>query len=276
MQADFEDYEAYEELPEEVDEEDPAFLQAKEAVAELFDASPAEVFYGRQLEVRMESKFFHWITNRAARKLVEEGGIRAEWVERSAGLRLRFYFSRRCRYWKRKAARAAAMVERYANEGFSKAVGLHAETMFTAALANIGFVCTGSDIRALGGREWTQTDHDLDRVFERDGIAYGAEIKNTLDYIPRVELRLKLQMCGELGLRPLFILRSAPKSYIFEDVYPTGGYVLVFGTQLYPFGQEEFAREVRERFGLPVGCPARVPQGRLDTFLKWQKKSLGM
>ena len=47
-------------------------------------------------------------------------------------------------------------------------------------------------------------DRNLDRVFERDGIPYGAEIKNTLAYIDRGELHVKLRMCFYLGLRPLF------------------------------------------------------------------------
>ena len=33
------------------------------------------MFYSRQLEVLYEREYFHWVTNRALRRLVEEGRI---------------------------------------------------------------------------------------------------------------------------------------------------------------------------------------------------------
>ena len=57
------------------------------------------------------------------------------------------------------------------------------------------FVMRGRDARNYGGREWTQTDHDLDFIFERDGRVYGVEVKNTLRYIDYAEFRTKIEMC---------------------------------------------------------------------------------
>ena len=96
--------------------------------------------------------------------------------------------------------------------------------LFEAALAGAEFKPVARKVRAYAGKTWTDTGHDLDRVFERDGIAYGAEIKNTLPYIPRYELEVKMKMCKHLGLRPLFIVRMAPKNYI-NDVQVAGGWV---------------------------------------------------
>lgn len=128
-------------------------------------------------------------------------------------------------------------------------------------------------MRSYGERRWTETGHDLDRVFERDGIAYGAEIKNTLPYIDRNELEVKIRMCKHLGLRPLFIVRMAPKNYI-NDVWEQGGYTLVFKYQLYPFGQKPFADRVRERLRIPVDCPARIADGTVQRFLNWHLRHL--
>jgi hypothetical protein len=51
-------------------------------------------------------------------------------------------------------------------------------------------------------------------------------------------------MAKHLGLRPLFIVRAAAKSYI-NEVRLEGGFTLVFKYQLYPFGQKPFADRVR-------------------------------
>lgn len=109
--------------------------------------------------------------------------------------------------------------------------------MFDAALPTVNFIPVARNVNQYEGRQWTETGENLDRIFVRDGIAYGTEIKNTLDYIPRKEFHSKLKMCKVLGLRPLFIFRYAPKSYIWETIQAqAGGYCLIFQNQLYPHG----------------------------------------
>lgn len=68
------------------------------------------------------------------------------------------------------------------------------------------------------GKSWSLTNHNLDRIYTRDGLAYGAEIKNTQNYISRDELLTKLQLSQQLGVIPLFIMRFAPKSYVFDVI----------------------------------------------------------
>ena len=46
----------------------------------------------------------------------------------------------------------------------------------------------GRNTRTYEGRTWTDTAHDLDFIFERDGAAYGVEVKNTLGYMEHKEL----------------------------------------------------------------------------------------
>lgn len=117
------------------------------------------------------------------------------------------------------------------------------------------------------------TGHDLDRCFTRDGVHYGVEIKNTLPYIPREELTIKLQMCSFLGLRPLFIARMHPKSYI-EEIRQHGGYGMVVKYQLYPHGASEFAARVRQRLQLPVDAPSAIASGTIQRFFNWHLASL--
>ena len=42
-----------------------------------FEDNPTSVFYSRQLEVLYEREYFHWLTNRAIRRLISEGRVRS-------------------------------------------------------------------------------------------------------------------------------------------------------------------------------------------------------
>ncbi len=114
----------------------------------------------------------------------------------------------------------------------------------------------------------------MDRVFAKDGLNYGTEVKNTLDYVPRVELDAKIAMCAHLRLVPLFVVRMAPGSYI-EKVRAAGGFTLVMKYQFYPFGQEEFAKEVRQELELPVDCPSSIEDGTLARLERGHQRLVG-
>ncbi len=57
---------------------DPKIQEAKSVIKQLFKDNPREVFYVKQLQVRLEKKFYHWITGFAIRELVEERFLGAE------------------------------------------------------------------------------------------------------------------------------------------------------------------------------------------------------
>jgi hypothetical protein len=118
-----------------------------------------------------------------------------------------------------------------------------------------------------------ETGHNLDRIITRDGVAYGVEIKNTQNYISRDELLIKMRLCKFLNVTPLFIMRFAPKSYMYE-IYKSGGFGLLFEEQLYPWGHNALLNDVRERLRLKVQCPRDVREGDLQRFLNWHLKSL--
>lgn len=110
-------------------------------------------------------------------------------------------------------------------------------------------------------------------MFTRDGIAYGAEIKNRLGYIPQDEFLAKLEMCGELKLRPLFVARMMPKTYI-QEVNRAGGFSLIMKRQFYPMAHKELANKVSRELGLPVDCPTRLQDSTLQRFLTWHERKL--
>lgn len=248
--------------------------EAKAGLLDFFAAQPDRVFYSRQLAVLHEREFFHWITTRALGELVKEGQIGSTLMELRPGLVVRFCWAKKNRYWKRSAQKVAALIEQYADDKVGSALGNHGELMIDAALPKAGFIPSGEDVREYGGLKWEETEHDLDRVFERDGVAYGTEIKNTLDYIERDELEIKLRMCEELQLVPLFIVRFAPKSYI-ERVRRAGGFSLLFEYQMYPPGYEELAKRLKDELDLKVGWPSKVAAGTVQRLLNWHEGQLG-
>ena len=253
---------------------DPVVDQAKDALRLFFRENSTGVFYQQQLAVLFENVFFHWITVSGLHELTEEGRlIREEVPMRSGVYPLRVYRVPTHRNWRRQAYRLVERVSAYSSNDFARAVGRQGELMFDAALPRFGFVPRARDVREWQDRRWQETEHDLDRVFEADGRFYGVEIKNTLKYIPKTELLVKIEMCRALGLVPLFIMRFAPKVYNFE-VIRAGGFSLVFKDQLYPFGNEKLAERVREELRLPVHCPASVPDGHMLRFVGWHKKQV--
>ena len=87
----------------------------------------------------------------------------------------------------------------------------------------------------------------------------------------REELAIKVMMCKHFGIIPVFIVRMAPASYI-ELVRKQGGFTLVFEYQLYPFGQEAFAKEVRDTLGLKVDTPRAIQAGTVERLSRWAKR----
>jgi hypothetical protein len=136
--------------------------------------------------------------------------------------------------------------------------------------ASIEFVMKGREANEYGGLSWTESDHDLDFIFERDGKAYGMEVKNTLGYMDRMEFDIKIRLCRHLGIRPVFAARMLPRSWI-NDLINEGGFALIIKYQLYPWAHRELARKVRTELNLPVDAPRRLSDGTMARFLRWHR-----
>ena len=153
--------------------------------------------------------------------------------------------------------------------------GNRAEILFAEGLASRGFSIRGKKVREYNGKKWTKTKHELDYIFERDKIEYGCEIKNTLGYIDKEELEIKLDMCKYFDIRPLFIMRCSPKTYN-HIIIKAGGYALLFETQIYDLSQKALVETIRNVLGYNVDCPRAIPTGILDRFEKWHTKQRNM
>lgn len=153
------------------------------------------------------------------------------------------------------------------------AIGLHAEQMILAGFARRQFVMQSHNTRTYGERTWTDTQQNLDFIFERDGVPYGIEVKNTLSYMDEKELDDKIRLCEYLGIRPVFAVRMLPKTWI-KKLIDCGGYAMILKYQLYPWTHSELAKRVARELGLPVDSPKSLADGTMDRFLRWHQKNV--
>jgi len=148
---------------------DPVVEEASDELMKFFDARPEDVFYEKQIEIFFERKYFHWITTKALKELRELKKIESNLQALENVGNLRFYFHRHNRYWRRKAAEVKRLVRQFSAPEFTAALGQQGELHIDAGLPTVGFLPQGMNVREFGGRAWKKTDHNLDRVFERDG-----------------------------------------------------------------------------------------------------------
>lgn len=165
-----------------------------------------------------------------------------------------------------------SLINEYSQDHITKSCGRIAEDLFLKALSLNGFLPIGMKVKEFDGKKWEETGHDLDFVFSKDGMNYGCEIKNTLGYIDKDELDVKIRMCGFFGIKPLFILRNSPKSYI-NQVRIKGGYTMIYETQIYDVSQTELVDKIKNQLGLPVVCSKGIPSGIINRFQTWHDRT---
>jgi hypothetical protein len=251
---------------------DHYFVDAQKEIRELYEKDREGVYYIRQLQVKFEKRYFHWVTNNAIMGLHKIGYLKDFRIEREKGTSTRYFMHRSNRYPIRQVRKLEAVVEEYSQDHITRSCGYRAEDLFCKALALRGFMPVAQKVKEFNGKKWTKTGHDLDFVFRRDSVDYGCEIKNTLGYVDKDELDAKLQMCSYFGVKPLFIMRYSPKTYN-NIIFKQGGFALLFETQIYELSQEELVRRIREVTGLPVICSKGIPDGIIDRFEKWHLKN---
>lgn len=212
---------------------DPVEVSARNFLNEFFENNREQVFFSRQLEIHNESTYFHWITNRAVRELEREGIIKSEWRKLDIGTPIKLIWHRSYRFYKRSARNLIDLVNEYSNPAISASIGLHGESMVLEGFARSRFLMSGRNVKEFKETRWSESGHDLDFIFERDGIAYGLEVKNTLGYMRYEEFRIKIKLAKSLGLRPVFVVRMIPKTWISE-LNEDKGFALIMKYQLYP------------------------------------------
>lgn len=163
---------------------DEYFLSAQRELKNLFEADKDNVFYIRQLQVKFEKKYFHWITYNALMQLHKNlRNLREIVISKAKGTQAHFFTHYSNRYPKRKVKIISELIDEYSQDHITRSCGHRAEDLFCLALVKKGFSIEKQKVKQYNGKEWIKTNHDLDFVFKKDGINYGCEIKNTLGYI---------------------------------------------------------------------------------------------
>ncbi|MCX5855775.1 MAG: hypothetical protein NTZ24_14600 [Deltaproteobacteria bacterium] len=269
------DYDDFTEAPEdyfEPSKPDHYFLQAQKEIRELYEGDRESVYYIRQIQIKFEKKYYHWITNNAIIGLNKIGYLKDVRIPKERGTPARFFIHKANRYARRTINRMEKVIDEYSQDHITRSCGHRAEDLFCNALAMRGFLPKAKKVKEFNDKKWEKTGHDLDFVFSRDGVAYGCEIKNTLGYIDKEELEVKLEMCAYFGIKPLFIMRYSPKTYN-NMIYENGGFALIFETQIYELSQEKLVKEIKDVLGLPVICSKAIPDGIIDRFETWHNRS---
>ena len=267
----------YDDLGESIFDDDPVRsideyqVKARTEIEEIFRENNQKVFFSRQIEVWLEDKYIHWISNKAIREMVATRTISSEERGLKTGARIHLLWNPRHRYYRRDAAKVVKLVEEYANPNITGAIGLHGETMVLEGFARHEFVMKGRNAKRFREKEWKSSDHNMDFLFEKDGVAYGIEVKNTLGYMDHREFQLKIRLCKFLGLKPVFVARMLPRTWI-QEVVDEGGFALIMKYQLYPWTHKELAKRVADEFDLPVDAPKAIEEGTMERFLKWHRK----
>ncbi|MDD8026997.1 MAG: hypothetical protein PHI34_10800 [Acidobacteriota bacterium] len=255
-------------MEEEIDEYEKS---AEEEIMEFFEKNKENVFFSRQIEVIFEQKYFHWVSNRAIRSLVASKRIQSESREIAGGIRIHLLWHRNYRYYKRDAKAIVKLVEEYAAPSVAGSIGIHGELIVLEGFARFQYVLMGRSVNGFKGKQWNKSNHNLDFIFYKDGISYGVEVKNTLGYMEYKELQLKIEMCRELGIRPVFVSRMMPKTWIHQ-IGSAGGFALILKYQLYPLSHKNLAERVAKRLKLPVDSPRSIEDGTMKRFENWHNK----
>jgi hypothetical protein len=243
-------------------------LSAVEAIRDYFKLNREAVVTSRQLEVAHEDKFFHWITNRAIRDLLNAGELLTEEKDLDFGGKTKLIWPRGYRYPKRSANKVIDLVQRYSSPAVSGTLGDQGEMLVLEGFARRGFILKGRGKNQNGEKRWIGSNHDLDFIFERDGVGYGVEVKNTLGYMDHNELKLKIDMARTLGVKPVVAARMLPGLWI-QELARAGGYGMILKYQLYPLAHVAIAQEIRQEMALPVDTPRRLADRTMDRFERW-------
>lgn len=92
---------------------DAKLEEAKLVVAEYFKEHSEEVVFSKQMEVKHEGRFYHWLTNKALHSLEQEGLLLSERRALSWGGSILLSWNRKWRYPKRAAREVTSIVEEY-------------------------------------------------------------------------------------------------------------------------------------------------------------------
>lgn len=226
------------------------------------------VAFSREMQLSFEDLFSHWGVYNSLKKLVERNLIRtnAEWHHR--------WFYPANQDWtdvSKTAEEKAEVVKAYAKHDNSFSRGDvnyddYSEFLVEQALLQTGFAIESRNTRQFNSKKASiATERHAGRPPDLDLIVslkrrhfLGVQVKNRLDYPEAKSIWDFLDLCGQLDLRPLFVVRMAPEN-VLKEIARQGGRTIIFKRWLLrpPFPRDTFQRMLE--LGIPVSVYRRVP-----------------
>lgn len=231
------------------------------------------VFYKKQLEVIFEDKYPHDITGKAISELITNGFLRPEPRSYGDGMNTIFVWKRSLRYKSMEIRERLRLMEILSDDELNDGAGKHAEDLFGHMFEKNQFKIIGRNTNEYRRKKWRRSNKNLDFIIEKDGVSYGVEIRNRFDYMRQAEFEEKLDMCGFLGLLPLFPLRC-PSEQQFASMFDVGGLALKFKVRIFPPGNQKLVTNIWNYFRLPVNVWHSIPENIEGIFSYYHKQNL--
>lgn len=141
----------------------------------------------------------------------------------------------------------ARLVGRCSDAKHARVAGKHLESLVKMQLRASQFEIVGEHTAEYDGKKWDEVNRNLDFVARRKGkdFAIGAGAKNAPGCMRAEEIGIKIDMCKDLEIVPVFAVRRI-RPYIGR-MRKQGGFSWIFKVRMFPLGYEEFAGNVRRR-----------------------------
>jgi hypothetical protein len=269
-------------LADEEDEKvqkDPRVEEAKVAIRE--EIAKQRVVTDREIKVRLETRFFPWVTGRGMMQLLESEEVEKHGYagrrRTGGGMTEKYYSLKDVSY---DEIRDLIQLKREVSGGIvailtgEAAAGAHAEDLFDEVFETLGFKIHGRDVSKFNGKEIKgevgKEPGNLDFVVERDNVVYGVDVKNWIRYEAdtREEVRRKVRFALELGTQPFIIARYLDQDTIYTEINAKGGIAYRYVRLLVPEIFESLAVRAKELLGYPMLATDKFP----DYSVKWVEK----
>jgi hypothetical protein len=277
------DYDYYDE-PEIELEQDKYTENALDPIEEI--VATQRVVTEREVKVRLEDKFFPWVTGRALKLLVETGRVVKQGLSGRRGRieTKNFYSLPDFKY-------DEIVGEMREKRGVSKEVNslltghaaatYFAEDLFERAFASLGFEIVDRDASEYKGRKVTAVSGkeppNLDFILERDKVTYGADVKNWIRFEAgtRNEVISKVNLALQLKIVPFIVARYVDKSTIYNAIIMKGGICYPYRTLIFSPDFDSLARKANQLLGYPVLALDRLPTYKLERIESLHKIIVG-
>lgn len=245
--------------------DDSYVQQAVEDLKEWFNDNREErIGYMRQLAVIFEDDYYHWITYNAIKYLHKQGFLKKDQRKWGKDKSLNIFYTPEIKYKSRKEKKIINIVQTLDEN--SREIGDTGEYVVERTLGrmtNMDWV--GKETRSYDGKEWTDTDENLDLIYEYNDVGIGIEVKNRLSYPEKQTILNKIKICNHLGLKPVFICRMMP--YERQNILnKQDGFGLRFKRLILPNHLTGFENDLRDIMHIPASSDDVLDEKAVKVF----------